>query len=99
MHSPARCATRSNATGLTEFNIANNLIEGAIPDSVRHLRYLQRFNVQNTMMFCCNGTKTCNGPGDLDCLPAFLQFDDSIVRPPYDFTTWVQSNETGANMK
>jgi hypothetical protein len=51
------------------------------------------------MMFCCNGTTTCNRLGDPACLPEFLQFDDSIVRPPYDYTTWVQSNETGANMK
>ena len=75
------CATRSNATGLTEFSIAGNRIQGRIPDSMRYLRYLKLFDMQNTMMFCCGDGPPCTSPGDTACLPSFLQFERSMVRP------------------
>ena len=88
MHSLS-CTCRS-AHGLTDFNIAGTSIEGTIPESVKHLRFLQRFNMQNTRMFCCNatGAGSCTSAGDPACLPSFLLFDDnSSVPPPFGTDT------------
>jgi hypothetical protein len=93
----ARCR---RATGLNEFSIAGNRIHGAIPDEVQNLRYLTRFNIQNTRMFCCGGGQRCMQPRDPACLPTFLTFEDSlVVPPPYISGTTAQANETRANMK
>jgi hypothetical protein len=81
----------SNATGLSDFNIANTSITGAIPDSVGALQFLRRLNIQNTPMFCCasNGTETEQGPmcrtaDDKACLPRFLTFSANVVPPTFN---------------
>jgi hypothetical protein len=51
------------------------------------LRFLRRFNVQNTLMFCCNFTSPCKRKGDPACLPSFLTFQPYSVPPIFDTTT------------
>jgi hypothetical protein len=87
------------ATGLSEFNIANNKIQGSIPDEVQNLRYLKLFNIYNTRMFCCGDGQRCTHPDDPACLPAFLSFENSLVSPPYNYGSSTRPNDTGANMK
>jgi hypothetical protein len=73
------------------------MIQGRIPDSMLYLRYLRLFDMHDTLMFCCgDGTTTCNRLGDPDCLPNYLQFEGSMVRPSLHPR---QSSEPPANMK
>jgi hypothetical protein len=89
------CRVCRSSHGLTEFNIAGTSIEGTIPESIKHLRFLQRFDMQNTRMSCCNGssssgsssstgtgTGSCANAADQACLPSFLAFDENSSVPP-----------------
>lgn len=94
------CATCRDATGLADFNIANTRIYGAIPDSVRMLGYLERFVVLNTRMYCCNNSNAvCTQNDRSGCLPGWLSFSSTPAAPPYDYSTRVQTKESGENMR